>query len=116
MSLVGMSSAICRCLVALVAAATLPVLCHAASAADAKRSAQPSAVKAAPEPSGSELVGKLLQDGPSDPDVPLPQRGLGRSQDPASTPLHGPQIFGRQEDGGGVVGLRIPISPRTGAF
>jgi hypothetical protein len=75
-------------------------------------------VKPVPEPTGAELVGKLLSDqnGPSNPDVPLPQKGLNRVQEPLSSPLSGPQIFGRREDGGGVLGLKIPISPTRGAF
>jgi hypothetical protein len=68
-------------------------------------------------PSGAELVGKLLaaQTGPSDPDVPLPQPNLSL-REPAATALTGPRIYGRQEDGGAVVGLRIPIPADRGAF
>jgi hypothetical protein len=100
-----------RALALLMAIAALPLLVHPASAAEVKRLAAPVAVKPAPAPSGWQLVGKLLseQNGPSDPDVPLPQRGLGATQSPASTPLEGPRIFGRQEDGGGVFGLKFPI-------
>jgi hypothetical protein len=110
-----MSPVVLRCLVALLAAAALPALCHAASAADSKRPAAPAAVKPAPQPTGAELVGKLLseQNGPSDPDVPLPQHGLSQTSQPASAPLSGPQIFGRHEDGGGVFGLKIPIPARN---
>lgn len=109
-----MSRSVFRCLVALLAAVTFPVLCHAASAADKK--AKPSAAVKAPEPTGAEVVGKLLseQDGPSNPDVPLPQYGLTRNSQPASTPLSGPQIYGRREEGGGVFGLKIPIGVRNG--
>ena len=114
MSPVGMSSFISRCLVALLAAATFPVLCHAAIAADKKPA--PSAAVKAPEPTGSEIVGKLLseQNGPSNPDVPLPQAGLSQNAQPASTPLSGPQIYGRHEDGGGVLGLKFPIGVHAG--
>jgi len=110
-----MSPVVSRCLVVLLAAATFPLLCHAASAADGKRPAATAAVKPAPEPTGAEVVGKLLseQDGPSNPDVPLPQYGLNQNSQPASTPLSGPQIFGRREDGGGVFGLKIPIPARN---
>jgi hypothetical protein len=106
-----------RPVAALLAAVALPIFCQPVFAADAKRSAAPSAAVKAPEPSGAEVVGKLLreQDGPSDPDVPLPQRGLGATQSPASTPLPGPQVFGRREDGGGVFGLKIPIPASRGA-
>jgi hypothetical protein len=106
-----MSSVVSRCLVALLAAAIFPLLCHAASAADGRRPATTAAVKPAPEPTGAEVVGKLLseQDGPSDPDVPLPQHGLSANQGSTSTPQAGPQVFGRREDNGGVFGLKFPI-------
>jgi hypothetical protein len=101
---------------ALIAAAALPLFCNAASAADGKRPATPAAVKPAPEPTGAELVGKMLseQNGPSNPDVPLPQYGLGQNAQPNSTPLSGPQIYGRHEDGGGVFGLKFPIGVHSG--
>lgn len=104
-----------RAFAILLAAAALPALCHPATAADVKRIAPPVAVTV-PEPTGSELVGKLLseQNGPSNPDVPLPQHSLSLRQDPASTPLGGPQIYGRREEGGGVFGLKIPIQVRAG--
>jgi len=107
-----------RALAVLLAAAAFPVLCQSASAADAKKHPDAPAVAVKPaEPSGAELVGKLLkeQSGPSDPDVPLPQHGLSLSDPPASTPLPGPQIFGRREDGGGVLGLKFPIPVTRGA-
>ena len=71
-------------MVALLAVATLPLFCDAASAADGKRPAAAAAVKPAPEPTGAELVGKMLseQDGPSNPDVPLPQYGLSQNAQP----------------------------------
>ncbi len=117
MSVVNMSSVTRALALLLLAVVALPILCQPVSAADPKRSAASDAAAKAPEPSGAELVGKLLseQNGPSDPDVPLPQRGLGASQAPASTPLAGPQIFGRHEDGGGVFGLKFPIPATRGA-
>ena len=101
---------------ALLAVVAFPVLCPPASAAETKRPAAPATVTAAPVPSGSELVGKLLkeQNGPSDPDVPLPQRGLSLTQDASSAPLSGPQIFGRHEEGGAVMGLKFPIRVTRG--
>ena len=105
-----------RVTAAVLAAVVVSALSLSASAADTKR---PAASKAAvaPEPSGAELVGKLLRDenGPSDPDVPLPQRDLSASQGPNSTPLPGPQVFGRREDGGGVFGMKFPIPVTRGA-
>ena len=111
-----MSSVASRCLVALLAAATVPLFCAPASAADGKRAPAPAA-KAAPEPTGSELVARLLaeQNGPSNPDVPLPQYGLSQNAQPNSAPLSGPQIYGRREDGGGVFGLKFPIGIHNGA-
>src|SRR6187549_3202434 len=72
MSLVSMSFIVFRGLAAVLAAVTLPVLCQSAFAAEPKRPAASTMVKAVPAPTGSELVGKLLseQSGPSDPDVP----------------------------------------------
>lgn len=112
-----MSSVASRCLVALLAAAAIPLVCAPVSAADGKHPAAPVGVKPAPEPTGSELVGKLLseQNGPSDPDVPLPQYGLGQNAQPNSTPITGPQIYGRREEGGGVFGLKFPIGVHNGA-
>lgn len=63
--------------------------------------------------SGAEIVGKLLKPGPSDPDVPLPSPGL--SDDMAGNRKGtGPQIYGREEPGGAVFGLRFPIPVRPG--
>ena len=110
MPVVNMSLSVgSRVVVAALFAAAFPILCQSAAAAEKRPVA--TVAKPAPAPTGSELVGKLLSEanGPSDPDVPLPQRGLGRVQAPASTPLSGPQVFGRQEDGGGVFGLKFPI-------
>jgi hypothetical protein len=102
--------------IAFAAVASLVLLAGPAFAADAKRAVQPSATPIASAPSGAELVGKLLnqQTGPSDPDVPLPQPNL-TLREPAR-PLSSPSIYGRQEDGGAVVGLRIPIPADRGAF
>ena len=110
-----MSSVASRWLIALIAVGTLPLFCDAASAADGKRPAA-AAVKPAPEPTGAELVGKMLseQNGPSNPDVPLPQYGLSQNAQPSSAPLSGPQIYGRREDGGGVFGLKFPIGVHSG--
>lgn len=112
-----MSSVISRCLVALIAAAAVSLFCSAASAAGGKRPAASAVVKPAPEPTGSELVGKLLseQDGPSNPDVPLPQYGLSQRSQPNSAPLSGPQVYGRREEGGGVFGLKFPIGVHGGS-
>jgi len=61
-------------------------------------------------PSNVELVNKALNPGASDPDVPLPHPDLAKSNaaDPSILSAK-PQIYGRQEQGGGVLGLRMPI-------
>jgi hypothetical protein len=61
-------------------------------------------------PSTVEIVNKALNPGASDPNVPLPRADLpdasGNGPSPASS---GPQVYGRGEDGGAVLGLRVPI-------
>lgn len=118
MSLVRMSPVGLKTLAALLAVmASSSLYIQYAIAADTKRAPVPAVAKPA-VPTGAELVGKLLaeQNGPSDPDVPLPQRGLSRVQDQPAAPLSGPQMFGRREDGGGVFGLKIPIPATRSAF
>lgn len=61
------------------------------------------------QPTGAEIVGKLLSPGASDPDVPLPHPDLAERSDPAPESLSGPKLYGRGESGGGVIGLRMPI-------
>jgi hypothetical protein len=67
-------------------------------------------------PSSIDLVNKALNPGASDPDVPLPHPDLANSGgDRPASPAKS-QIFGRQEDGGGVFGFRMPIpADRNGA-
>ena len=60
-------------------------------------------------PTNVELVNKALNPGASDPDVPLPHPDLARSNPDQPTSPSGPQIYGRQEQGGGVFGLRMPF-------
>ena len=84
-----------------------PLIVAQASGPKAAKSA-PQASPVAPKPTGSETVGKMLADPPSDPDVPLPQRGLS-AEAPSGAPSDSPQIYGRKEDGGGVLGFKIPI-------
>lgn len=67
-------------------------------------------------PSNVELVNKALNPGASDPDVPLPHPDLANSNVKQPASPAGPQIFARQEQGGGVLGLRMPIpADRSGA-
>ena len=60
-------------------------------------------------PSNVELVNRALNPGASDPDVPLPHPDLARSNGDSPGSSGKPQIYGRQEEGGGVLGFRIPI-------
>ena len=70
--------------------------------------AAPPASPMAPNATGAEIVGKMLAPRPSDPDVPLPRGDLAaRPADDGSR--DGPTVYGRQEEGGGVFGLKIPI-------
>jgi hypothetical protein len=69
--------------------------------------AAPQASPVAPPATGAEIVGKMLNP-PSDPGVPLPRRDLA-TRPPADGPLDRPTMFGRQEEGGGVFGVKIPI-------
>jgi hypothetical protein len=61
-------------------------------------------------PTDVEIVNKAINPGASDPNVPLPRAdlpGVAGTEAPATG--SGPQIFGRSEDGGGVLGLKVPI-------
>jgi len=76
------------------------------------------ALSAGPQPSAADTartVNRLLAPRASDPKIPLPQENLG--QEPAAyAPLDGPQIYGRGEPGGAVLGFKIPIPADHGAF
>ena len=61
-------------------------------------------------PSNIDLLNKALNPGASDPDVPLPHPDLARPASEPAASLGGPQFFARQEQGGGVFGLKIPIT------
>jgi hypothetical protein len=60
-------------------------------------------------PSNVELVNKALNPGVSDPDVPLPHPDLARSNEGQSASSAKSPVYGRQEQGGGVVGFRVPF-------
>jgi hypothetical protein len=61
-------------------------------------------------PSNVDLVNKALNPGrSSNPDVPLPHPDLAGPAAKESDTVIAPQIYGRQEQGGGVLGLRVPI-------
>ena len=58
--------------------------------------------------SSVDIINKQLNPGPSDPNVPLPQAGLGQRpvEDPA---LQAPALYGRKEENGALLGFRVPI-------
>jgi hypothetical protein len=60
-------------------------------------------------PSNVELVNKALKPGASNPDVPLPHPDLANSGGDPSASSGMSQIYGRQEQGGGILGFRVPI-------
>ena len=61
-------------------------------------------------PSNVDLVNKALNPGrSSNPDVPLPHPDLASPAAKEFEAITAPQIYGRQEQGGGVLGVRVPI-------
>jgi hypothetical protein len=62
-------------------------------------------------PSNVEIVNKALNPGASDPNVPLPRADLSdvSGNESSTTAGNSPRIYGRGEDGGAVLGLRVPI-------
>ncbi len=122
MSFVTLATIGCRALhVFFAGVASLAFVAGPGFAADVKRavpaSVLPSTASVADAPSGAEIVGKLLakQTAASDPDVPLPQPNLSLHE-PSEAPPSGPRIYGRGEDGGAVVGFRIPIPADRGVL
>lgn len=67
-------------------------------------------------PSNVDLVNKALNPGASDPDVPLPHPDLAKPSGDPSDSTGKATIYGRQEQGGGVFGFRMPIpADRSGS-
>src|SRR5262245_27002424 len=66
-------------------------------------------------PSSADIVNKLLHPGPSDPNVPLPRADLDATSRAVEPAGNGLQLYGRGEQGGGVLGLRLPIPVERGA-
>jgi hypothetical protein len=66
-------------------------------------------------PSNIDRVNKALNPGPSNPDVPLPHPDLSNSGSGRLDASSAPQIYGRQEEGGGVLGLKMPIPANRSA-
>jgi hypothetical protein len=63
--------------------------------------------------SNTDVINRLLNPGPSDPDVPLPRAGLGE-QTVEARGAQGPSIYGRKEENGALLGLRVPIPAQRG--
>src|SRR5258707_14490666 len=61
--------------------------------------AAPQASPVAPNSTAAEIVGRMLSNPPSDPDVPLPRGDLG-TRPATEGGLDHPTIYGRQEEGG----------------
>lgn len=69
-----------------------------------------------PGPTAVEMLNKSLNPGgSSDPDVPLPHPDLANVGPSGPARGTGTQLYGRQEEGGGVLGLRMPIPVDRGA-
>ena len=67
-------------------------------------------------PSNVEIVNKALNPGTSDPNVPLPRADLPDASGNEPSGAGGaPRIYGRGEDGGAVLGLRVPIPAERNA-
>ena len=60
-------------------------------------------------PTDVEIVNRAINPGASDPNVPLPRADLSNVPGNEAPAGNAPRIFGRGEDGGGVLGLRVPI-------
>jgi hypothetical protein len=60
-------------------------------------------------PTNVEIVNRSINPGASDPSVPLPRADLSDGAGTEPRAGNAPRIFGRSEDGGGVLGLRVPI-------
>jgi hypothetical protein len=111
----------------MLAAVILAFPIGVAHAGDVKRSAKPAAPPAtvlkaptAPESDNGSAaataarIDRLLTPRASDPDVPLPMRDLDQAST-AEPALTRTQVYGRAEQGGGVLGLRVPFSRGSGA-
>jgi hypothetical protein len=108
---------------ALALAGGLPGLVPA-SDASAQPEGRPAARGRAPQPSPAtergpsavEILNKSLNPGgSSDPDVPLPHPDLANVGPSGPSRGGGAQVYGRQEEGGGVLGFRMPIPVDRGS-
>jgi hypothetical protein len=67
-------------------------------------------------PSNVDLINKALKPGASNPDVPLPHPDLPKAPSPGQPLFTGPHMYGRSEQGGTMLGYRMPIpADRSGS-
>lgn len=96
--------------------AASPISGFAQATKDQRKTKVPAPTPAAERgPSNVELVNKALNPGASNPDVPLPHPDLANSNGEQSGSSGRSQIYGRQEQGGGILGFRMPIPAERSA-
>jgi hypothetical protein len=67
-------------------------------------------------PSNVDLINRALNPGASNPDVPLPRPDLPKPPSPGQPLFTGPHMYGRSEQGGTMLGYRMPIpADRSGS-
>jgi hypothetical protein len=90
--------------------AVSPVSGFAQATKEQRKTKAPAPTPAAERgPSNVELVNRALNPGASNPDVPLPHPDLANSNEDPSASSGRSQIYGRQEQGGGILGFRMAI-------
>jgi hypothetical protein len=68
----------------------------------------PPSTAAPAQSSSADVINKMINPGPSDPNVPLPQAGLG-PRTAADPDPNGTGFYGRKEENGVLLGVRVPI-------
>lgn len=67
-------------------------------------------------PSNVDLINRALNPGASNPDVPLPRADLPKPPSPGQPLFSGGHMYGRTEQGGTMLGYRMPIpADRSGS-
>jgi hypothetical protein len=67
-------------------------------------------------PSNVDRINKALNPGASNPDVPLPRADLPKPPSPGQPLFSGGHMYGRTEQGGTMLGYRMPIpADRSGS-
>jgi len=66
--------------------------------------------------SNVDRINRALNPGASNPDVPLPRADLPKPPSPGQPLFTGPHMYGRSEQGGTMLGYRMPIpADRSGS-